>query len=40
MELENVEVLKQPENQKLFEMYETNPVLFWKEAPKDVRTFR
>jgi hypothetical protein len=40
MELENVEVLRQPENQKLFELYETSPVLFWKEAPKDVRTFR
>jgi len=34
------EVLRQEDNQRLFELYETDPVTFWKEAPKDVRTFR
>jgi len=33
------EVLRQEDNQRLFELYETDPVTFWKEAPKDVRTF-
>ena len=34
------EVLRQEDNTRLFELYETDPVTFWKEAPKDVRTFR
>jgi hypothetical protein len=39
-ELGDVEVIRQPGNQKLFEQYETDQVSFWKEAPKDVRSFR
>jgi len=34
------DVLRQEDNTRLFELYETDPVTFWKEAPKDVRTFR
>jgi len=34
------EVLRQEDNTRLFELYETDPVSFWNEAPKDVRTFR
>ncbi len=34
------EVLRQEDNTRLFELYETDPVTFWKESPKDVRTFR
>jgi len=33
-------VLRQEDNTRLFELYETDPVTFWKDAPKDVRTFR
>jgi hypothetical protein len=33
------EVLRQEDNHRLFELYETDPVTFWKEAPKDVRAF-
>jgi len=39
-ELGNVEVLRQEDNTRLFELYETDPVTFWKEAPKGVRIFR
>lgn len=39
-ELGDVEVLRQEDNTRLFELYETDPVTFWKEAPKGVRTFR
>ena len=34
------EVLRQEDNQRIFELYETDPVTFWKESPKDVKTFR
>jgi hypothetical protein len=34
------DVLRQEDNQRLFELYDTDPVTFWKEAPKCVRTFR
>jgi hypothetical protein len=34
------EVLRQEDNQRLFELYETDPVTFWKESPKGVKMFR
>lgn len=33
------EVLRQADNQRLFELYETDPKSFWSEAPMSVRTF-
>jgi hypothetical protein len=39
VELKDVEVLRQPDNQRLFELYETDPVTFWKESPKEIRAF-
>ena len=38
--LGDVEVLRQEDNQRLFELHDTDPVTFWKESPRDVRTFR
>jgi hypothetical protein len=40
VELEGTEVLRQEDNQRLFELYETDQVTFWKESPKSVRTIR
>jgi hypothetical protein len=40
VELKDVEVLRQEDNTRLFELYETDPVTFWKEAPKSVKIFR
>jgi len=37
---EGVEVLRHEDNNRLFELYETDPTTFWKEAPKNVRAFR
>jgi hypothetical protein len=34
------EVLRHEDNQRLFELYETQPKAFWNESPKNVRTFR
>jgi hypothetical protein len=34
------DVLRQPQNRDLFELWETDPKTFWNEAPKNVRTFR
>ena len=39
-ELAHVEVKKQEDNARLFELYETDPKTFWKEAPASVRNFR
>lgn len=33
------EVLRQEENQRLFELYETDPRTFWFESPMSVRSF-
>ena len=33
------EVLRQEDNQRLFELYDTDPKTFWREAPLNVRTF-
>jgi hypothetical protein len=33
------EVLRQEDNQRLFELYETDPKTFWREAPLTVRNF-
>jgi hypothetical protein len=38
-ELKDVQVLKQEDNERLFELYQTDPKTFWAEAPYDVRTF-
>ena len=40
VELGHVKVLKQEDNERLYELYETDPKTFWSEAPNDVRTFR
>ena len=40
VELKDVDVLRQEDNTRLFELYETDPVTFWKEAPKSVKIFR
>lgn len=34
------EVLRQPQNKDLLELWETSPKTFWSEAPKSVRSFR
>jgi hypothetical protein len=34
------EVLRQEDNQRLFELHNTDPVTFWKESPKGVQIFR
>lgn len=39
-ELANVKVLKQEDNERLYELYETDPKTFWNESPHDVRTFK
>jgi hypothetical protein len=33
------DVLRQEDNQRLFELYETDPKTFWREAPINVRNF-
>lgn len=33
------EVLRQEDNHRLFELYETDPKSFWNEAPTNVRSF-
>lgn len=33
------DVLRQEDNQRLFELYETAPKTFWAEAPQSVKTF-
>lgn len=38
-ELKDVHVLKQDDNDRLFELYQTDMKTFWSEAPYDVRTF-
>ena len=40
MELKDKDVLRHEDNTRLFELYETDAVTFWKESPKDVSTFR
>jgi hypothetical protein len=39
-DLSSIKVLKQDDNERLYELYETDPKTFWSEAPYDVRTFR
>jgi hypothetical protein len=39
-ELKNVEVFKQEDNARLFELYVTDPKTFWQESPASVRNFR
>jgi len=39
-ELSSVKVLKQEDNERLYELYETDPKTFWNEAPIDVRKFK
>jgi hypothetical protein len=39
-ELANIEVKKQDDNARLYELYTTDPKTFWAEAPASVRTFR
>ena len=39
-ELANIEVKKQDDNARLYELYTTDPKTFWAEAPVSVRTFR
>ena len=39
-ELANIEVKKQDDNARLYELYTTDPKTFWAEAPPSVRTFR
>lgn len=39
-ELANIEVKKQDDNERLYELYTTDPKTFWAEAPASVRTFR
>jgi len=39
-ELSSVKVLKQEDNERLYELYETDPKTFWNEAPIDVRNFK
>jgi len=39
-ELASIKVLKQEDNERLYELYETDPKTFWNEAPMDVRTFK
>lgn len=38
-ELKDAEVLKQEDNERLFELLQTDPKTFWAESPYDVRTF-
>jgi hypothetical protein len=33
------EILRQEDNQRIFELYETGPKTFWREAPMTVKTF-
>lgn len=40
VDLVNVRVLKQDDNERLYELYQTDPKTFWNEAPMDVRTFK
>lgn len=40
VELSNVKVLKQEDNERLYELYQTDPKTFWTESPLDVRTFK
>ena len=39
-ELTSIKVLKQEDNERLYELYETDPKTFWNESPHDVRTFK
>jgi len=39
-ELADVEVKKQEDNARLYELYLTDPKTFWQEAPLSIRTFR
>jgi hypothetical protein len=39
-ELANIEVKKQDDNARLYELYLTDPKTFWTEAPSSVRMFR
>lgn len=39
-ELGHVNVLKQEDNNRLYELYETDPKTFWSEAPFDVKSFK
>ena len=38
-ELKHVEVKRQDDNERLYELYITDPGTFWSEAPVDVRRF-
>ena len=38
-ELKNVEVKRQDDNQRLYELYLLDPATFWSESPVDVRRF-
>lgn len=40
VELGHVKPLKQEDNERLYELYVTDPKTFWNEAPNDVRTFK
>jgi hypothetical protein len=39
-ELASIEVKKQDDNARLYELYTTDPKTFWAEAPVSVRSFR
>lgn len=39
-ELATIEVKKQEDNARLYELYVTDPKTFWSEAPPSIRTFR
>jgi hypothetical protein len=38
-ELKDVQVLRQEDNERLYDLYQTDPKTFWNETPWDVRTF-
>jgi hypothetical protein len=39
-ELSNIEVKKQDDNDRLFELYTKDPKTFWEETPIEVRRFK
>jgi hypothetical protein len=39
-ELASIEVKKQDDNARLYELYTTDPKTFWSEAPTSIRNFR
>ena len=39
-DLAGIKVLKQEDNERLYELYESDPKTFWNEAPLDVKNFK